>query len=316
MVIETNNLVKKYGKFTAVDNVSLSIKKGEIYGFLGLNGAGKTTTIKALLGLLWPTSGLVSICGQKINRNKIGPWEKTGSLVEMPAAYPELSVWQNLEIFRRLRGLSANPDPVLSIMDKLKLSRYKDKKAGQLSLGNQQRLGLARAMMHNPELLILDEPANGLDPAGIVEIRNLFSDLSQNHGVTIFVSSHHLAEISKTASRIGIIHEGRMIQEIQSVDLEKHRRRHLVVKVRATNSAINTLTSAGYSCEAGDNHDIKIIDEKALEKPDEVARLLVMAENSPMELFSAGEDLESYFLRIIQSEKNPRVYDPKNGETS
>ena len=169
--IETNHLSKHMAKYT-LHKVNLRVKQGEIYGFLGLNGAGKTTTIRALLGMIRPSEGNVKVLGQVLGHGGRGPWAQVGHLVENPSAYPELTVRENLDIARRLHGIQ-NPKVVEDVMDKLSIASYADRKAGTLSSGNFQRLGLARALLHKPELLILDEPANALDPAGMVEIREL-----------------------------------------------------------------------------------------------------------------------------------------------
>ncbi len=195
--IETNNLTKNYRDVRAVDSVNLRVKQGEIYGFLGLNGAGKTTTIRALLGMIRPSEGNVKVLGRGLGPNGRGPWARVGHLVESPSAYPELSVRENLDIARRLHGIR-NPKVVDEIIERLVLVSYADRKAGTLSMGNLQRLGLARALLHSPELLLLDEPANGLDPAGVVEIRELLRTLAHENGVTIFMSSHILTEVDRT----------------------------------------------------------------------------------------------------------------------
>ena len=179
--IETNNLSKNYGNVSAVNNVNLRVKRGEIYSFVGLNGAGKTTTIRALLGMIRPSKGNIKVLGQVLGHDGRGPWAQVGHLVESPSAYPDLSVRENLDIARRLQGIE-NPKVLDEAMDKLSIASYADRKAGTLSSGNFQRLGLARALLHKPELLILDEPSNGLDPAGIVEIRELLISLARNMG--------------------------------------------------------------------------------------------------------------------------------------
>ena len=201
--IETNDLSKKYGDVLAVTHVNLQVKQGEIFGFLGLNGAGKTTTIRMLLGMIRPSEGNVRVLGQALGAGGCGPWAQVGHLVESPSAYPELTVRENLDIARRLQGMK-NPKAVDDVMQKLSIASYSKRKAGTLSMGNLQRLGLARAMIHNPTLLILDEPSNGLDPAGVVEIRELLTDLARSHGVTVFMSSHILTEVERLATRIGI----------------------------------------------------------------------------------------------------------------
>ena len=183
-VIQLSHLSKRYKGFSAVEDISLEIEKGEIYGFIGLNGSGKTTTIKMLLGMIRPSEGSCSIDGQKIGLFSHSVWSKVGSLVETPYAYPELTVKENLEIFRRLRQV-ADASAVEQAMEQLNLTGYANKKAGKLSLGNTQRLGIAKALLHKPEILILDEPSNGLDPAGILEVRELFRHLAHDLGVTI-----------------------------------------------------------------------------------------------------------------------------------
>ncbi|HHY14286.1 MAG TPA: ABC transporter ATP-binding protein, partial [Thermoanaerobacterales bacterium] len=177
-IIKTINLTKKYGGTLAVDNVNLSVKKGEIFGFLGLNGAGKTTTIRMLLGLISPTFGKCYLKGKMIKPGNIDIWHDVGYIVETPHSYPELTVRENLEIVRKLRGIK-DKNSVDWIISKLKLDKNASKKVANLSLGNAQRLGIAKAIIHKPKILILDEPTNGLDPAGIVEVRQLLLDLAK-----------------------------------------------------------------------------------------------------------------------------------------
>jgi ABC-2 type transport system ATP-binding protein len=207
-VIRTINLTKTYGEINAVDNLNLSVKQGEIFGFIGLNGAGKTTAIRMLLGMIAPTSGECYIQGQRVRAGNINIWHDVGYIVETPYSYPELTVRENLEIIRKLRGIK-DKACVAWIIRKLKLEEYELKKAKHLSLGNAQRLGIAKAIIHKPRILILDEPTNGLDPAGIVEVRKLLKDLTEKSGVTVFISSHKLDEISKITTNIGIIHNGK-----------------------------------------------------------------------------------------------------------
>jgi len=297
-IITTEKLSKRYPDVLAVSEISLNVRKGEIYGFLGLNGAGKTTTIRMLLGMIHPTSGISFINGKKVSENNTSLWKEIGHLVEIPYSYPDLTVRENLEIIRRLRFIS-DKKAVESIIDRLKLTPYANRKAGNLSLGNAQRLGLAKALIHNPQILILDEPSNGLDPAGIYEIRELLSDLANNQGATIFLSSHILGEISRFATRIGIIHDGKLIQEINTNQLEQLCQKRLRLNTRNNNLAKSVLTKSGFAVEETHDGLLDIQNENAMKHPDDIATLLVNNEVSPTLLNVVEEDLESYFLRTI-----------------
>ncbi len=297
-IIRTDNISKYFGEVKAADNISLSVRKGEIYGFLGLNGAGKTTTIRMLLGMIRPTSGESYLNGEKVDSNSHNLWNSVGYLVEIPYSYPELTVRENLEIVRRLR-LLPDSNSVDKVINKLKLEAYQNRKAKNLSLGNAQRLGLAKAIIHNPDILILDEPANGLDPAGIVEIRELLHDLAFNMGVTVFISSHILGEISRIATRVGIIHEGRLIQELDIEQLDQLRKRSLLINLEDKKGALSVLTKDGYSPTITENDFIELSNEEAIRHPENVNSLLVHSGHPPTLLKVTEEDLESYFLRII-----------------
>jgi ABC-2 type transport system ATP-binding protein len=297
-IIETDRLIKRYGAVTAVDAVSLRVARGEIYGFLGLNGAGKTTTIRALLGMIRPSSGTVSLFGAPIGPDGRGPWRRVGHLVETPAAYPELTVRENLEVTRRLHDV-ADRGATMRTIDRFGLAAYADRPARTLSLGNLQRLGLARALLHEPELVVLDEPANGLDPAGVVEVRELLHALARERGVTVFMSSHNLAEVDRLATRIGIIHAGRLIEELDTHELERRRARRLVVDARDRVAARAALEAAGYAVSlVGEDGLLVLREPRAVEAPDEVARLLVASGTPPIRLAVEQDDLEQHFLRL------------------
>jgi ABC-2 type transport system ATP-binding protein len=296
--IETNALSKSYGSVHAVDSVHLRVNPGEIYGFLGLNGAGKTTTIRLLLGMIRPEAGSVKVLGQAVGPHGRGPWKRVGHLVESPAAYPELTVRENLEIARRLHEI-ADKGAVSRVIEHLSLASYADRKAGTLSTGNFQRLGLARALLHEPDLLILDEPANGLDPAGVVEIRELLAGLALDKGVTVFMSSHILTEVDRLATRIGIIHQGRLIEELEATQLEEIRAQRLEIKARDLETAQKALARAGFSMTIKED-SIFLIETRAIQSPDEVAAILVNAGASPTRLAVEQEDLEQYFLRLTE----------------
>ena len=300
--IKTEGLSKQYRDVEAVSDLSISVRKGEIYGFLGLNGAGKTTTIRMLLGTIRPGAGKAYINGKRIHTGNGDLWTNTGHMVEIPYAYPNLTVRENLDIVRRLRSL-----PVSSIDDViglLRLTPYAHRKAKNLSLGNAQRLGLAKALIHHPSILILDEPANGLDPAGIYEIRELLIELARKQGATIFVSSHILGEVSKFASRIGIIHEGKLLQELDAGQLAALCNKRLLVGAANHEKAIGILRSHGLNVTEKAGHVMECSDEEVIRHPENVATWLVNAGCPPVLLQVKEEELEQYFLRIINIKKN------------
>ena len=298
--IETHHLGKQYGEVTAVDGLSLRVFQGEIYAFLGLNGAGKTTTIRMLLGMVKPTAGEAIVLGNKVRNGSRKPWADVGYLVEMPHAYPELTVRENIDIIRRLRPGTPRT-AVEETIDLLGLAPYADRRSGTLSLGNAQRLGLAKALLHKPRLLLLDEPANGLDPAGIVEIRKLLRKLAREEGVTVFISSHILGEVARLADRIGIIHEGRLLQELDIDDLQQQRWRRLLVGTRDLDAARAVLSGAGYAAQINSHKQIELWAETAVEHPDDIAAQLTQAGHPPTMLLVEHEDLEHYFLRLVGS---------------
>ena len=297
--IETNQLTKRFGDVLAVDAIDLRVGTGEIYGFLGLNGAGKPTPIRALLGMIRPSVGDVKVLGQALGPDGRGPWARVGHLVESPSAYPELSVRENLDIARRLH-VKQDSKLVDDVIERLALGSYADRKAGTLSSGNLQRLGLARAVLHGPELLILDEPANGLDPAGVVEIRELVRTLARKKGVTIFMSSHILTEVDRLATRIGIIHKGKLIEELDTQKLEQLRAKHLEVQVRNLKAAQICLQSAGYKFTMNDE-TIILSDAHSLSNPDSIAQILVNAGAAPTRLAVEQQNLEEHFLQLTSN---------------
>ena len=206
--IETDQLTKRFGDVLAVDSVSLRVRQGEIYGFLGLNGAGKTTTIRALLGMIRPSAGNVRVLGKDVGPNGRGPWARVGHLVESPSAYPELTTRENLEIARRLHGIK-DSHATTHIIQQLGLASYADRKADTLSSGNLQRLGLAQALMREERVIILDEPTHGLDPVWTQRFRDVVEAL-RRPGRAIFIASHNLDELQRLADRVAIIDRGRL----------------------------------------------------------------------------------------------------------
>ena len=299
-VIRTDNLTKRYGNTMAVDDISIRVNKGEIYGFLGLNGAGKTTLIRALLGMVKPDNGTIHLFGSRLNA-RFNHWNDIGYLVESPSSYPNLSVYENLQVLYKLRQLT-DPTAIDSIIEHLKLTTSRNTKAMALSLGNQQRLGLAKALMHKPKLLLLDEPINGLDPRGIVEVRELLIELAKS-GSTIFLSSHILGEISKLAHRIAIIHEGKLIKELTTQELSTHIIRKVLVQTTDNPTAVRHLVDSNYPAVMASGNDIEITGEEALQHPERISKLLTEKGLPPTQVYQYTEDLEMFFLRTIDQYK-------------
>ena len=235
-IIETKQLTKVYGEQTAVNAVNLHVKQGRIYGLLGRNGAGKTTIMKMILDLTAITSGEISVFGAPLK----GQWKKVfpriGAIIEKPGFYPNLTGTENLEIFARLRG-TPGPNAVKNALEVVGLP-YKDKKTfGKYSLGMKQRLGIANAILHDPELLILDEPTNGLDPIGIAEVRDFIKLLCAERGKTVLISSHILSEMALLADDIGIIDEGVLLEENTMAELNKKNRKYILLQVSDVSKA-------------------------------------------------------------------------------
>ena len=296
--IEVSGLSKSFGKVVAVQALELSIGPGEIYGFLGLNGAGKTTTIRALLGMIRPSQGSVRVLGQRVGSAGRGPWRRVGHLVEAPSAYPELTIRENLEIARRLHAIS-DRGCVSRAIGLLDLERYADRRTGSLSTGSLQRMALARALLHDPEVLILDEPANGLDPAGVVEIRQLLHRLAVDKGVTVFMSSHILTEVDRLATRIGIIHRGRLLEELAPGTLSDAGKLRVQVRPEKLALAVEALGAAGlHAMVDAESASLALNDSQALSAPEQVATLLVHAGAPPTSLVVEQESLEDHFLRL------------------
>ena len=298
-VLNIKNLTKKYGSRTCVNEVNMNIKKGDIYGFIGRNGAGKTTTIKMITGLTKPTSGKISLFGEK---NLGTGRRKIGTVIEAPAFVPHLSARSNMYIQWKL--LSAQREAVID--ETLSLVGLKDvgnKKARDFSLGMKQRLGIGMALMGNPEFLVLDEPVNGLDPEGIIQVRSLLKKLNEERGVTILISSHLLNELSRLATRYGIINNGKMIDELSVSELEGKCKPHLVVKVDNLKKAEELLKEAFEECT------LKIIDgTQTIEvhgfsgKPSDITKLLSVNDVLVESIQRSTVDLEDYFMKVIGGE--------------
>ena len=237
-IVQTMQLTKRYGEKTAVNNVSMNIARGDIYGFIGKNGAGKTTTMKLLLGTSYPTGGSIQLFGSKdLNRGRA----KTGSLIESPGLYKNCTAYENMKRFSLLYG--GTDKQIRDILNFVGLGKVGNKKAGAFSLGMRQRLGIALAMLGNPELLILDEPINGLDPAGIKEIRDLILRLNREREVTVLVSSHLLDELSKITTKYGIINGGVLVEEVSAAELSERCKRYLKIVTDRPTEALALIKS-------------------------------------------------------------------------
>ena len=257
-VVEINNLCKTYKDTKAVAHVNMTIKKGDIYGFIGRNGAGKSTTLKMIVGLIFPTSGQIKLFGE--SRNKFTD-RRIGSLIENPGLYPNLSAYDNMELKAIALGLK-DKEKIIELLNLVKLD-YKSKKiVKKFSLGMKQRLAIALALLGNPDLLILDEPINGLDPEGIRQIREVIQYLNENKKMTIIISSHILGELSKIATRYGIIRDGQMIEEISAKELDQKCRDYLLLKVEQVEKAIPLLENdlGIYNYIVHENNEIRIYD--------------------------------------------------------
>lgn len=246
-IVETRGLTKRYGGKEVVKDVDLKVPRSCVYGFMGPNGAGKSTTLKMLLGLIHISDGQVAIGGKKVNRkNRIAILKSTGSLIESPSYYGHLTGRENLEIVQTLKKVSGKEiDQVLKLV---RMEEQQNKKVREYSLGMKQRLGLAEALLGNPSLLILDEPTNGLDPAGIQEIRELIRELPKRMGMTVLVSSHLLGEMDQMADYVGIINHGQLIFQDKLEALHEHSRDNLRLCVMNQTAALHILKREGVSC--------------------------------------------------------------------
>ncbi|AJS58133.1 ABC transporter ATP-binding protein [Paenibacillus sp. IHBB 10380] len=294
-IITTHDLSKRYGSRKVVEKVNLEINKGDIYGFLGPNGAGKTTTIRMLLGLIKPSSGSVHMFEKNLKQEKMAILRKVGSLVEYPSYYGHLTAYENLEVIRRILEVpKSRIDEVLSIV---RLTKDARRSVKGYSLGMKQRLGIAAALLGQPELLILDEPTNGLDPSGILEIRELIKKMPQEEGITVLVSSHLLSEVEQMANRVGIIQEGNMLFQ-NSIEVLRQRAKSKIRMV-VTEPEIALRTVAAVGCYAKLKESALIFEGISDEK---IARTIEALVNNQHDIYRVEEittSLEDIFLELI-----------------
>lgn len=296
-VFEAINITKKYHNTLALNEVSMTVRRGDIYGFIGENGAGKTTLIRLLTSLAEPTSGEIILFGE-YGRKLTEQRARIGCIIEGPSLYLDMTAYENLEVQRLQRGIPGNK----CIEKALSLVNLKDtgkKKARDFSLGMRQRLALAIALLGNPEFLVLDEPVNGLDPTGIIELRNLLKQLNQENGITILISSHILTELHQLATCYGILHKGKLLQEISATELDERCKKHLLLQVNDTASAVTLLENKL------NTSDFVVMPDKSIrlygynERAGEVSTLLSVNGITIYQFAQAGDDLETYYTNLI-----------------
>lgn len=300
-VIETKSLCKAYGRQMAVDHVELHVPQGSVYGFIGPNGAGKSTTMKMLLGLIHPSQGQVFLLGKEMNeRNRLALLRQTGSLIESPSGYLHLTGQENLQVVADLKGVPRKD--VARVLEIVDLTAARNRKVGQYSLGMKQRLAIALAIMHDPELLILDEPINGLDPIGIAEVRQFIRSLCEERGKTILISSHILSEIALLADDIGIIDHGVLLEEESLQQLEQKNGRYLHFTVSDARAAARLLyTRLGVQ-------DLQLVNAQELTVPGDrldagrAVEAFVQAGLTVRDAHLCEDTLEDYFKRVTGGE--------------
>lgn len=301
-IIETNNLSKIYYNNTVVDSINMHVEKGKIYGLLGKNGAGKTTTMCMLLNLAYPTSGEIYLFGKNSKKYTKEIYSNIGSIIETPGFYENLTAYENLKIISKLRK-DFYPQNINLVLEMVNLENSKSKKFKDFSLGMKQRLGIAAAIMHNPELLILDEPINGLDPFGIKEIRTLLKRLSHEYGITILISSHILSEIENIADVIGIMDKGILIEEIPKEELHNRLNKFVEFELSDGYRAVELLEKIGLKA----NKDFTITKEgiihlySNLEMRDKINALFVSAGIDVKKVNLCEENLEDFFTRFVSN---------------
>jgi len=294
-LIETRGLSRRFGAQLAVNDLNLLVPAAGVYGFLGPNGAGKTTAIRMLLGLIRPNAGEVRLFGQSVNGNHRSFMRRVGALVESPSLYPHLTGRENLEVTRRLLGSDRNL--IEFALATVKLTKDAHRRVREYSLGMRQRLGLALALLNKPQLLILDEPTNGLDPAGIHEMRDLIRRLPEEFGVTVFLSSHLLGEVEQIATHIGIIHEGSLLFQGTLAELQSKQQTLLTVGVKQLDAAIAFLANSGWSVQPCAD-DLLSVSTKAPDDAVRINKLLVDRGLDVFHLSVSQRSLEDIFLSL------------------
>ena len=296
-ILQTNRLSKKIGSKMLVTDVDIHIRKGEIYGFLGPNGAGKTTVMKMITNLWKPASGTIELFGERLTPKSYDVLKRMGSIIEFPVFYDHMTGRENLQLHCEYMGYY-NTGSVENAMQMLNLTDAADQPVRNYSLGMKERLGIARAVMCKPELLILDEPTNGLDPAGMKQIRDLLKMLSSEYGITIMISSHILSEVESIADTVGIIHHGRMMKEIRMQDIEETNLNYVEISVTDEKKAGYVLAEMLklHNFKVFDNGKIRIYDHSV--STQQLTKTLALNDVEVMGIGKKAETLEDYFLKL------------------
>ena len=294
LVVETKGLTKRYGKRAVVDRLDLHVERGQIYGFLGLNGAGKTTTIRMLMGLIHPSAGSARLFGRAVPAERMEVMRRVGALVESPSYYAHLSGWDNLKVVATLLDV---PDRRIGeVLAIVRLTGDAKRKAGDYSLGMKQRLGIAAALIGSPDLVVLDEPTNGLDPAGIHEIRDLIRRMPREHGITVLVSSHLLAEIDQMATSVGVIHGGRLIFQGRIEELRARSREHVRLEIDRPADALAAVSGLGV--KLSDEGDALVLESTSPADAANLVRALVARDIGVFRVEERRLSLEDIFLEL------------------
>lgn len=297
-IIKTTNLTKIYGNQKSVDNLNITVNQGEIYGFLGRNGAGKTTTIRMLLGLIKPTSGQIEIFGENLFKNQKDILKRIGSIVENPGFYENLTARENLLINAKIIGIHKK-NAIEEALEIVGLQDETKKLVGKYSLGMKQRLGIARALLHYPELLILDEPTNGLDPIGIKEMRRLLKNLAEERKITLLISSHILSEVEQLVDCMGIIHEGKLLEEIKFDDLRRRNRKYIEFQVSNDNKATMLLENQFriFDYEVHAEGNIRVYSHFGQQGA--INKAFVQNDVEVVKIMMSEDRLEDYFTKLV-----------------
>ncbi|MBC1284411.1 ATP-binding cassette domain-containing protein [Listeria booriae] len=301
-ILETAALSKKFGDNYAVNHVNMTVQKGDIYGFIGKNGAGKTTFIRLITELMYKNGGDVSLFGSTHPKDIHQARKRIGAVIEGPSLYPNMTAHQNLNYYLLQKGIP-DKNRINEVLEFVGLENTGRKKYRNFSMGMKQRLGIGLAILHHPDFLILDEPINGLDPMGIIEIRNIILKLNKTYGTTVFISSHILTELALIANRYGIINNGRLVKELSKEELESESRRYLVLKTLNKEAAVQHLESflELYQYEVHSDGSIRIFEY--IDEPEKISQVMFDAGIIITELKVVEANLEEYFIDLIGGEQ-------------